>query len=251
MCCFVLHGGTFDIFISIYIFGKGEKSFTYFNMAFSKQVDSNFAGFRHPFTCLCIGPTMAGKTQYLANLIKYKDQVIFPNVKRVIYSYKRYQPIFDTMDGVEFVQGYDFKLDSEIPTLLIMDDQMLDGCNHKLIEMFSVNAHHDNCSIIFVSQVLFHQDQSYRSACQNAMYLILFKSPRHKSQVGHLARQMFTGKRAKELEKAFEDATLKPYSNMILDFRPDTPDLLRFRSNILPHEGEPFGSVKLAHVYII
>ena len=216
-------------------------------MAFSQWVDGKYVAFRHPFTCLCAGPTMCGKTHYLANLIKHRNQVIQPNVQRVIYSYKKYQPIFDTMSDVEFVQGFNFELDKAVPTLLIIDDQMGENCLGRVADIFTVGAHHDNCSVIFISQVLFFQDKLYRTACQNAMYLILFRSPRCKAQIGHLARQMFS--KPKAMIAAFEDATSKPYSNLIVDCRPDTPDALRLRSNILPDEGEPFGSVHLAHTY--
>ena len=209
-------------------------------------VEGKYALFRHPFTCIITGPTMCGKTHYLANLIKHKDQVIQPNVKRVIYSYKKYQPLFDTMPGVEFVQGMTYQLDKSVPTLLIIDDQMGDCLQH-VSDLFTMGAHHDNCSVIFVSQVVFFKDKAYRTACQNAMYLILFRSPRCKVQISHLARQMF-GK-AEPMIAAFEDATSKPFSNLIVDCRPDTPDALRLRSNILPDEGEPFGSVRLAHAY--
>ena len=219
-------------------------------MALNQCVDSKYVVFRHPFTCLCIGPTMSGKTKYICDIIKHKDSVIVPNVKRVIYSYKKYQLIFDTIPNVEFVQGLNFELDRSIPTLLIIDDQMGD-CSTRLTDLFAVGAHHDNCSIIFVSQVLFFQDKAYRAACQNAMYMILFRSPRCKSQIGHLARQMFTGNKAKEMVRAFEDATAKPFSNLIVDCKPDTPDILRFKSNILPNEGESFGVANLAHVYAI
>lgn len=219
-------------------------------MAFCQSVEAKYTIFRHPFTCVCVGPTMAGKTRYILNLIKHKDCVIEPKVKRVIYSYKKYQSIFDTVPNVEFVQGLSYKLDRSIPTLLIIDDQM-NECGPQLTDLFAVGAHHDNCSIIFVSQVLFLQDKAYRNACQNAMYMILFRSPRSKTQIGHLARQMFVGKKAQNMIQAFEDATSTPYSNLIVDCRPDTPDIVRFKSNILPDEGEPFGVDKLAHVYII
>ena len=193
---------------------------------------------------------MAGKTSYIAKLIKHKDKVIIPNVKRVIYSYKKYQPLFDSMKDVEFVQGMNFTLDRTIPTLLVIDDQLSD-CNANLTELFAVGAHHDNCSVIFVSQVMFLQDKAYRNACQNAMYMILFKSPRCKAQIGHLARQMYSVNKANKMITAFEDATSKPYSNLIVDCRPDTPNLLRLRSNVLPEEGMPFGVDNLAHVYAL
>ena len=216
-------------------------------MAFNQTpVDGKYAVFRHPFTCIITGPTMCGKTHYLAKLIKHKNKVIEPNVERVIYSYKKYQPIFDTMEGVEFVHGLTYQLDKSVPTLLIIDDQMGDGVQH-VSDLFTVGAHHDNCSVIYVSQVLFFQDKAYRTACQNAMYLILFRSPRCKVQIGHLARKMFGN--PKPMVEAFEDATSKPFSNLIVDCRPDTPDILRLRSNILPDEGEPFGHVHLAHAY--
>ena len=202
-------------------------------------------GFKHPFTCITIGPTMAGKTQYIANLIKHRDRVIVPNVSRVVYSYKKYQPIFDTMEGVEFMQGLP-TLDKSVPTLLIIDDQM-NECSPEIAELFTVGAHHDNCSIIFVSQVMFFQDKVYRTACQNATYLILFRSPRSQTQVGHLARQMFS--RPKGMVEAFEDATAQPYTNLVVDCRPDTPECLRLRTNILPSEGMAFQGVHLAHAY--
>jgi hypothetical protein len=219
-------------------------------MALQGCVDQKYIGFRHPFTCICVGPTCSGKTQYIAKLIRHKDAVITPNVTRVIYSYKKYQPLFDTMPNVEFVQGLNFTLDKTIPTLLVIDDQMGD-CDSKLTELFTVCAHHENCSILFVSQVLFYQDKAYRTACQNAMYLILFRSPRCKAQIGHLARQMFPPGKATKMLKAFDDATAKPFCNLIVDLKPDTPEQLRLKSNILPDEGDVFQKANLAHTYML
>ena len=219
-------------------------------MASCPTVNIKYQAFRHPFTCMCVGPTMAGKTNYLLRLIQHKDSAIQPNVKRVIYSYKKYQSVFDTVPGVEFVQGANYVLDRSVPTLLIIDDQMNDG-SVELTDLFTVGAHHDNCSTIFVSQVLFLQDRAYRNACQNAMYMILFRSPRSKTQIGHLARQMFVGKKANNMIRAFEDATSQPFANLIVDCRPDTPENMRLKTNILPDEGQKFRGVKLGHVYII
>ena len=215
-----------------------------------QTVNESYVKFRHPFTALCVGATMSGKTQYIAKLIAHKNEMIIPSVERVIYSYKKYQPIFDTMKDVQFVQGMNFNLDKTVPTLLIVDDQMTDQ-NEKLAELFTVNCHHDNTSVIFVSQNLFFQDKAYRTACLNAMYLILFRSPRGTSQITHLARQMYTGEKAKAMVRAFEHATQQPYSNFIVDLKPDTPQGLRLRSNVLPDEGLPFTSVHLSHCYAI
>ena len=215
-----------------------------------QSVDDTYLKFRHPFTALCVGATMCGKTQYLSKLIAHRETAIVPPVKRVIYSYKKYQPIFDGMSGVEFVQGMNFSLDKTIPTLLILDDQMLDQ-NDKIAYLFTVSCHHENTSVILVSQNLFFQDKTYRTACLNAQYLILFRSPRAASQIHHLARQIYVGAKAKAMVRAFENATAAPFSHIILDLKPDTPESLRLKSNILPNEGLPFNSAHLAHCYNI
>ena len=216
-----------------------------------QRVDSAYVKFRHPFTALCVGATMCGKTHFISKLITNKDNLITPKVQRVIYSYKKYQQIFDTLKDVEFVHGMNFNLDKTIPTLLILDDQMTTIENEKLAELFTVNCHHDNTSIIFVSQNLFFQSKAYRTACLNAQYLILFRSPRGTSQIHHLARQMFVGEKAKSMVQVFESATEKPYSYLVIDFKPDTPQFLRLRSNILPEEGPMYQGDRLAHCYHI
>ena len=119
-------------------------------------IEEKYVYFSHPFTSLCVGPTMSGKT-YLAKLIKHRDEMIIPNVQRVLYSYKKWQPIFNTMNDVTFVQGMNFELDRNIPTLLIIDDQM-NQVDERLAELFTVSAHHENTSVIFVTQNLFFQD---------------------------------------------------------------------------------------------
>lgn len=64
--------------------------------------------------------------------------MIIPNVKRVIYSYKKWQPIFNTMDeDVTFVQGMNFELDRNNPTLLIIDDQM-NQVDERLLSKFKI-----------------------------------------------------------------------------------------------------------------
>lgn len=211
-------------------------------------VDEKYSKFRHPFTALCVGATMTGKTTYLAKLIEHKDDMISPNVSRVIYSYNKWQPIFETMKDIHFVQGMDFKLENSVPTLLIIDDNM-NHTNETLAELFTVDCHHQNTSIIFVTQNLFFQNKFYRTACLNAQYMILFRSPRSCNQMTHLARQIYTGDKVKTMVKAFQDATKEPFSHFIIDLKPDTPQCMRLRSNVMKDEGFPYQGVQFAHVY--
>ena len=196
---------------------------------------------RHPFTCIISGASMSGKTVFILKLIKERHTMIFPQVQRVIYSYKKYQSVFNDVQNVNFVKGDSYQLDRNISTLLIIDDQLQDMSDQRLAELFTVNCHHDNTSVIFVTQNLFFQNKAYRTACLNAQYLILFRSPRGSSQVAQLARQLATGKgESKKICDAYEDATSSPFSYLLMDLKPDTPRSLRYRTHILNGEGLPF-----------
>ena len=70
----------------------------------------------------------------------------------------------------------------------------------------------------------------------NTEYVVLFRNPRDKSQFGHLARQL-EPKHSKALVDAYVDAyvdaTSRPYSHLLVDLKPHTPDAMRYRSNSL------------------
>jgi hypothetical protein len=218
-------------------------------MACQEYVEGDLLKFRHPFTAIVAGATMTGKTEYVARIIKNREDMIVPPVQRVIYSYKKWQPAYEKMDDkVEFVQGMNFELNRAFPTLLVVDDQMATA-GDKLTELFTVSAHHENCSTLFITQNIFFQNKAFRTASLNSQYLILFKNPRDASQIMHLARQMYPSHKAKTMIKAYENATSIPYGTLVVDLKPDTPSALRLRSNVLPDEGLQFGPVRLAHCY--
>lgn len=207
--------------------------------------------FRHPFTAVVAGATSSGKTTFLCHLIRQREQLITPVPERVIYSYKSYQPVFETLDSqVELVQGQSYKLDPSRRTLLIIDDQFADK-NEQLIDLFCVHSHHKNTSVILVSQSLYFDDKSYRIACRNAMYTILFKSPRDRRCVRHMAQEMFDPAQARSMMDAYQEATSQPFGYLVVDMRPDTPACIRLRSNVLQHEGKMFQGAHLTHCYVI
>lgn len=170
---------------------------------------------------------------------------------RIIYSYKRYQPLFDQLardHDVVFVQGDGFELDRNVSTLLVVDDQM-DCLTDKIRNIFCVDSHHMNCSVILLTQNLFSPSPSFRTISLNSQYMILFKSPRGGSQIHHLARQLYVGDKAKRVIDAYYRATAEPYSYLLIDMKPDTPDKLRFRTKIFHDEGTTFEGARLTECY--
>ena len=74
-----------------------------------------------------------------------------------------------------------------------------------------------------------------RTISLNAHYLILYKNPRDKSQIGYLARQIVP-KISKFLSKVYDHASQDPHSYLLIDRHPETPEKFRVLSNIFPSE---------------
>jgi hypothetical protein len=106
--------------------------------------------------------------------------------------------------------------------------------------MFTKGSHHKNISVILVSQNLFHQARHGRDISLIAKYLVLLKNVRDKNQFAH--PQDSAG-----LYKAYLDATEKPHGYFISDFRQDTDNLVRYRTNVFPDEGPVVCYAQLDH----
>ena len=94
------------------------------------DVNSGIIKLKHPSSTILAGPSGSGKTEWLLRLIKHRRSMFSPVPTRVIYSYKRYQGIFDAAIrdlGVEFCLGNSYTIDPKERTLLILDDQLLDN----------------------------------------------------------------------------------------------------------------------------
>ena len=116
------------------------------------------------------------------------------------------------------------------PKALVFDDMMMQCANSELIaQAFTQKRHHQNLSVL---QNLYCQVKVIRNVHLNTEYVVLFRNPRDNSQFGHLARQL-EPKHCKALVDAYVDATSRPYSHLLVDLKPHTPDALRYRSNSL------------------
>ena len=139
---------------------------------------------------------------------------------------------------VKFQEGLpreDF-LNPEYRNLVVIDD-LLSETDSRVTKLFTKGSHHKNTSVIYITQNLFDKNKENRTITLNAHYMVLFKSPRDAMQVEHLARQMFPGK-SKYMREAFADATSTPYSYLLVDLKPDTPEDFRLRAKIFPGENQ-------------
>ena len=193
---------------------------------------------KHPFTCVVAGPTGSGKTRFVARLLRSAGDMIHPRPEKTVWFYGEWQAEYAklNLNNVHFVEGLpqDSVLGSGAPTLVVIDD-LISETDSRVTKLFTKGSHHRNCSVIFITQNLFDKNKENRTITLNAHYMVLFKSPRDAMQIQHLARQMYPG-RAKFMREAFEDATSKPYTYLLVDLKPDTPEELRLRAKIFPGE---------------
>ena len=145
------------------------------------------------------------------------------------YEVFKYLPIH-----VEFVEGLiDTNIfDPTINNLLIIDD-LMERCkdNNDILNLFTVDSHHKNISVILVSQNIYTKGKCTRDINLNSSNMIIFKNPRDSVQISILARQMFPNK-SKAFMEAFLDA-VETYRYIFLDFDLQTSDKLRIQTNIV------------------
>jgi hypothetical protein len=190
-----------------------------------------------PFSALIVGPTNSGKTELVKRLIMEREEVMSGAPDRVIWCYGVWQRSYKDLFayGVKFIKGVpSAELLAEGNFILVVDDLMHETrSSESLAAIFTKYSHHSNITCIYLLQNLFPRGLNSRNISINATYIILMKNMRDKAQIAYLARQVYPG-RGRFLTTAFQDATREPYTYLLLDFAPKTPDVLRVRAAIFP-----------------
>ena len=197
---------------------------------------------QHPFSMLIAGGRKAGKTEFTKKPLKSEHDIINPPPERIVWCYSKHQPeLYDELmninSSIEYMYGIPSDLDTAFDrtkkNLVVLDDMMDEASKDEKVAQLFTRGRHDNLSVIYLTQNLFHKNQ--RSISLNSDYMVIFKNPRDRSQIQHLARQ-FMPINSKFLTWAYEDATQKPFSYLLLDLTPSMDDRHRVRTDILPEQ---------------
>jgi hypothetical protein len=212
------------------------------------NVSDHVLMFRHPFTCICAGPTGSGKTELVRGILENHETTIFIDLQQgaplnVLWCHGQMQDRYhDPLRGtkVTYFEGVPTEEDiaSIKPDIIVIDDLMTEiGSNPFLSNLFTKGSHHMRISVIFIVQNLFHQAKAMRSTSLNAQYVILMKNVRDKRQIVLFGSQVYPGK-SKFFMECYEDATKGSFGYLLSDFRNETPDEFRLRTGIVPIEGQ-------------
>ena len=100
-----------------------------------------------------------GKTTFVKELLLNHGQRIRPTIQRIVWLYKRWQPLYDdiqksVLPKVEFIQGIPTNLDDDdyfdpqINNLLILDDLFHEsGKDKRITDLFTEGSHHRSLTI--------------------------------------------------------------------------------------------------------
>lgn len=202
---------------------------------------------KHPWTSVIAGPTSCGKSVFVKNFLRYFDEMSDTKFSRIIVYFGEWQSTYrEYGQNTEFHEGLpqnsDFDGD-EKPKLIIIDDLMSESSsNNSISNLFTKGSHHKNRSIIYITQNIFHQGRNKRDISLNTNYIVLFKNPRDRAQVQHLARQIWPDN-PKYVQEAYINATSKPHGYLFLDLKQATSDNCRLRTNIFPFDKHQFAYI--------
>lgn len=193
-------------------------------------------------SCMFVsGPTNAGKTTFVKSLIQYKEVMFDIPPGRVLWFYGIRQPAHAELMSlnVHLQQGFPNNLEACLqPNDLVIFDDLLDQtCNSaSMRNVFTGTAHHLPCFLVALTQNMFFKGKELRTMSLNAMYFVIMKNPRDQQQITTFGRQCFAEK-PRFLLSVFKHVTAQGRgAYLLLDFHPCTPEELRVRNRILPHQ---------------
>merc|ERR1711954_428523 len=100
--------------------------------------------------------------------------------------------------------------------MLVIFDELISSLSLKNIaNFFTIDARHMNISLVFLTQKMFVNDESFKEISKNCDYFCIFKNPRTSSEIRTLAQQMTTGNNI--LVQIYMDATKGPFSYLFIN----------------------------------
>ena len=201
---------------------------------------------------LFVGPSGCGKTMLLKKLLDWK----MIETRKILLFYQNWQPLYDGFfPNIEFYKYWIEKNPEDSKnyledlivrknttplitgSLTIIFDDALPFCKLPVMEeMFTRMCHHYNINVLMTVQNLF--EPSLRVITRNCHYMFLFKNPRDAAQIRHLAYQIYPDKsHARVWIRSLKEITSQPYRAALLDFKPNTPDYMRLRSDFFSTDG--------------
>jgi hypothetical protein len=180
------------------------------------------------------GPTSCGKTVFTTKLAESGQFDV--EFREIIWCYSESGSVQNRIPGVLYNEGLPSSdmFDGEGPPKLLILDDLMHESGESVAKIFTKKSHHCNISVILINQNLYPKSPHARDMALNSHYLALFKNPRDKAQIMHLARQV-SPENVRFFTDAYRQATEVAHGYLFVDFKQNTPENQRYATEIF-HE---------------
>jgi len=197
--------------------------------------------FKHPMNLLVVGPTQAGKSSWVKQLLLHGKKLVNVEFSSIHWICAQETDVTRELrvlfPGINIWKGLPQDLDLFLKpigkdSVIVIDDLQKEIANHdEISELFIRQGHHLGISVILLVHNLFFPGRDRVTINRNATYVALFKSPLDAQPVHILGQRLLPGE-GKVFVKIFTKATKDPHSCLVIDGSQDCPDICRFRSHI-------------------
>ncbi|KAL3107685.1 hypothetical protein niasHT_011698 [Heterodera trifolii] len=181
------------------------------------RINESELAFPIPSGIIVSGPSSSGKTQLVLRLLRHANVMFDPPPKAIVWAYGEYSAQIPELERQGVVPHAGAPSDEMLkklpkPCLIVYDDLMGDIEAKKLVDLYTKKSHHNNFSVIFLTQNLF--DKSMRVPRSNAQYIFLMRAPNDMLSIRNLASQMFPREQG-FLMDAYRQACALPYGYLL------------------------------------
>jgi len=160
-----------------------------------------------PFSMVISGPSQAGKSHFIYQLVRFRKLVCTQKFTRIIYcqsnnfSHKNQSfikelenefPSLEICQGLPKINDLHLTINNE-PSLLLIDDLMEEVLNSSsMLHLVSNDVHNFNISVVFVLQNYFAQSRYGKTLVRNCQYKVFFYNRIEQLELRNISTQVST-----------------------------------------------------------
>lgn len=169
------------------------------------KLSENGLKLKCPFAMTCSGPSQVGKSYFISQIVKFRQDICTENFERIIYcnsncyahknqlfikSLQEHFPKLEVHQGIPNLNELQLTFNN-IPTLLLIDDLMDEILNSiNMVRLVTSEVHNFNISVVFTLQNYFANGKYGRTLIRNCHYRVFFYNQVEQLELRNISSQI-------------------------------------------------------------